>query len=89
MAFRCLHGPAPPYLARSACRAAIVDSRHRLRSANTVSLVVSPTWHTTLGDCAFPVAAARAWNNLPPTIRALTSLLTFRQQQLFSNNIFC
>jgi len=33
-----------------------------------------------LGDRAFPVAAPRAWNDLPPTIRASQSLLTFRQQ---------
>jgi len=46
----------------------------------TVSLVVPSTRRTTLGDRAFPVAAARAWNDLPPTIRASPSLLTFRQQ---------
>jgi len=34
----------------------------------------------TLGDRAFPVAAARAWNNLPAQIRAASSLLSFRRQ---------
>jgi len=58
----------------------------------TVSLVVPSTRRTTLGvgDRAFPVAAARAWNDLPPTIRASPSLLMFRQQLLkipFLNNI--
>jgi len=48
--------------------------------ANTVSLVFPPTWLTTLGDCAFPVAVARAWNDLPPTIRASPLQLTFCQQ---------
>jgi len=39
-----------------------------------------------LGDRVFPVAV-RAWNDLPPTIRASPSLLTFRQQlKLFSLN---
>jgi len=34
-----------------------------------------------LGDSAFPVAAAKAWNDdLPTTIRASPSLLAFRQQ---------
>ena len=34
----------------------------------------------TLGDRAFQVAAARAWNSLPAQIRAASSLLSFRRQ---------
>jgi len=71
--FRCLHGTAPWYLAGSLRRAADVDGRRHHRSANAVSLVVPSTRRTTLGDRAFPVAAARAWNDLPPTIRASPS----------------
>jgi len=56
-----------------------VDGRRHLRSANTMSLVVPSTRHSTLGDRAFPAAAAWAWNDLPSTIRASPSLLTFRQ----------
>jgi len=48
--------------------------------ANTVSLIVPSTRCTTVSDCTYPVAAPRAWNDLPPTIRASLSLLTFRQQ---------
>jgi len=33
-----------------------------------------------IGDRAFPVAAARAWNSLPPENRACSSLLTFRRE---------
>jgi len=33
---------------------------------------------STLGDCAFPVAAARVWNSLPSSLRAVQSLTTFR-----------
>ena len=33
-----------------------------------VSPVVSSARRTTLGNRAFPVAAARAWNDLPTTI---------------------
>jgi len=47
---------------------------------DTFWCVVPSTRRTTLGDRSFPVAAARAWNDLPPTIRALPSMLTFRQQ---------
>ena len=40
LAFRCLHGTAQSYLVGSLRRAADVDGRRHLRSANTVSLVV-------------------------------------------------
>jgi len=53
----------------------------------TVSLVVPSTRRTTLGDRAFFVAASRAWNDLPPTITASPSLLTFRQQ--LKTYLFC
>jgi len=42
--------------------------------------VLPPTRRSTLGDRAFPAAAPRTWNDLPPTIRASPSLLTFRRQ---------
>ena len=34
---------------------------------------------TTLGDRAFPVTAARAWNALPSSVRSAPSLLQFRR----------
>ena len=34
---------------------------------------------STLGDWAFPVAAARAWNSLPTSVRSLSSYLTLRR----------
>jgi len=33
--------------------------------------------HSTLGDCAFPVASARAWNSLLLSVRNALSLTTF------------
>jgi len=38
------------------------------------------TLRATLGDRAFPVAAARAWNSLPLETRACSSLLTFQRE---------
>jgi len=35
---------------------------------------------TTLGDRAFPVAAARAWNSLPPIVKDAPSPLSFRSR---------
>ena len=60
--------------------AADVDSRRRLRSGSSPALLVPTTRRCTLGDRAFPVAAACAWNSLPLTVTSQTSLLTFRRQ---------
>ena len=57
-----------------------VDARCRLRSASTSTLIVLSTRPSTLGDRAFPVAAARAWNTLPASVRSTPSLAGFRQQ---------
>jgi len=64
LAFRCLHGMAPPYLARELRRVPDMDSRRRLRSASTSELNIPPTRRVTVGDRAFGVAAARVWNSL-------------------------
>ena len=62
LAFRRLHGMAPPYIAREMCRVADMDSRRRLRSASTLELNIPPTRRVTVGDRAFTVAAGRIWN---------------------------
>ena len=41
LAYRCLHGTAPTYLAGSLLRTSNVDTRHRLRSADSVT---QPCW---------------------------------------------
>ena len=55
----CMHGLAPAYLAETLDRAADVDSRRRLSSGSPAALLVPMTRRRTLGDCAFPVAAAQ------------------------------
>jgi hypothetical protein len=80
LAYRCLNGMAPSYLADSLHLVADVDGRRHLRSAGTSTLVIQSTRRSTLGDRAFPVAVSRAWNSLPPSIRAATSLTTFRRE---------
>ena len=79
LAYRCLRGTASSYVAASFLRTSDVDTRRRLRSANSATLVVPSTRRTTLGDRAFPVASARAWNSLPSSIRNAPSLMTFRR----------
>ena len=80
LVYRCLHGSAPPYLASDLQRVADLDDRQRLRSSLTDALNVPSTRLSTVGDCAFPVAAARVWNSLPATVTSSPSLLTFKRR---------
>ena len=80
LVFRCLHGTAPSYLTETLRLAADVESRRRLRSARTSTLLVPSTRRSTVGDRVFPVAAARAWNSLPSSVRDASTLLTFRHR---------
>jgi len=77
LAYRCLNGTAPSYLAVTLHLTADLGSCRCLQSAST-SMVVRSTRRTTLGDRAFPVAAARACNTLLPSVRSVPSLLQFR-----------
>jgi len=80
LVYRCLHGTAPAYLAESLHRTSDVDTRRRLCSADSAMVVVPSTRRSTLGDRAFPVASARAWNSLPSSVRNAPSLTTFRRE---------
>jgi len=81
LAYRCLIGTAPSYLAETLHSTADVGSRWRLRSASKPTLVIPTTRRTTLGDRAFSVTAARAWNALPSSARSAPSLLQFRRDR--------
>ena len=79
LAYCCLIGTAPSYLAETLHLTADVGSPRRLRSASTSTMVILSTRRTTLGDRAFPVTAARSWNALPSSVRSAPSLLQFRR----------
>ena len=57
-----------------------IVTRRCLCCADTTTLQVPSTRLATLGDRAFLLAAARAWNSLPLETRACSSLLTFRRE---------
>ena len=80
LAYRCLHGLAPPYLANELQSVSTLDTRRRLRSATTNALVVQPTRLSTVSDRAFPVAAARVWNSLSVSVTWAATLNTFKQR---------
>jgi len=80
LVYRCLHGLAPPYLSSDLQCVADLDDRRRLRSSLTDALNVPSTRLSTVGDCAFPVAAACVWNSLPATVTSSPLLLTFKRR---------
>ena len=55
-----------------------VQSRRRLRSSSSSTLIVPVTRRATLGDRAFPVVAARAWNGLPDYVTSASTYASFR-----------
>ena len=78
LVYKCLHGSAPAYLTDEICQVADVEARQRLHSSSSSSLIVSRTWLPTVGDRAFPVAAARVWNSLPDLVTSAPSVAVFR-----------
>jgi len=80
LVYRYLHGMAPSYLADDLQLTSTIGTHRQLRSADSPTLVVRSTRRSTLGDRAFPVAAASAWNSLPPAVRDAPSLLSSRSR---------
>jgi hypothetical protein len=79
LVYRCLHGTAPPYLARELQLVADTQSEGcTRRSASTAELRIPRSQHKTIGDRAFPIYAAHLWNDLPATVTSQPSLLSFR-----------
>ena len=72
------HGAAPSYLADQLSQPADFQARRRLRSASSSSLIVRRTRLSTIGDRAFPVAAARICNSLPQHVTSASSLYVSR-----------
>ena len=79
LVYRRMNGTAPRYLGSELQRVADIESRRRLRSASSPSLHVPRSLHKTIGDRAFPVAAAKVWNVLPPATTSLSSLEAFNR----------
>jgi len=80
LVYKCLHGTAPSYLVDELCLSADLSPRRRLRSAPSSSLVVRRVRLSTIGDRAFPVAAAHVWNGLPQHVTSASSVSTFRRR---------
>jgi len=59
------------------------------KRAKGVTIIVPRSVHSTIGDRAFCVTAARAWNTLTPSVQSSESLTGFRRRlktELFSRS---
>jgi len=63
LVYQCVHGLAPAYLADALQPVAGLPGRQRLGSSSTLALAVPLSRLSTIGDRAFPVAAARTLNS--------------------------
>jgi len=79
LVYRCRNNTSLEYLSRDLQWAADSDSRKQLRSSSTQKLMVPRTRLKTVGDGAFGAAAARVWNELPPTVVNVPSLPAFKK----------
>jgi len=66
----------PQYLAETLHLTSDTEACRRLQSGSTSTLFVPATRRSSLGDRAFPVAAARLWNTLLVSLRTVSSYLT-------------
>ena len=87
LVYRCLHDSAPGYMASDLQRASDLGACRRLRSSSTSALVAPRTVRATIGDRAFPAAAASVWNSLPETVRSPPSLPVFRRRLNFLSGL--
>ena len=80
LVYRRLHDSAPGYLASDLQRVSDLGARRRLRSSSTSALVAQRAVRATIGDRAFPAAAASVWNSLSETVRSSPSLPVFSRR---------
>ena len=76
LVYKALNGMAPPYLSDMLCYRSYSRS---LRSASQKLLVVHRTNMKTYGDRAFSIAGPKLWNQLPLSIRELSSVDSFKK----------
>lgn len=88
LAFKCLHGTAPDYLAQLICP---YHSSRDLRSIDQHLLVPAP-WRTQkFGIRRFAVAGPLVWNSLPVSLRVCNNFISFKNQLktfLFTRHYF-
>ena len=80
LAYRCLHGSAPAYLASELFPVSRASRQQRLRSSSTMDLAIPRVNHATLGSRAFAASATSAWNSISHGTRTSPSLTILRSR---------
>ena len=81
LAYRCIHGSAPSYLARFFTPVSAIAGRSQLRSAAAGVLLVPRSHTSTICPRAFAISSPSAWNSLPVDLRDPgLCLLSFRKK---------
>jgi len=80
LAYCCLHGSAPAYLASELFAGSRASRQQRLQSSSTTDLAIPRVNHATLGSCAFAASATSAWNSISHGTHTSPSLTTFRSR---------
>ena len=80
LVYQCLHGLAPAYMSSELQSVKDLPSRQRLRSLSSHFLLVPTSQLSTVGDRAFPVAAARVWNTLSRCVISACFLPAFKRR---------
>ncbi|KAJ8030739.1 hypothetical protein HOLleu_27227 [Holothuria leucospilota] len=75
--FKSLQHQPPSYL--SDCFQKYVPARHLRSSSDSTCLVILKPSKTVFGEKRFHIAAAKAWNELPGTIRSASSIEKFNR----------
>ena len=79
LAFLCINGLAPTYLASELSKVTTLPGRTRLRSATAGSLIVPQIRHPTFGGRTFAAVAARLWNRLPSSLTSVNKVSAFKK----------
>src|SRR5271163_3797952 len=77
MAYKSLHGCAPPYIVDLVVPVSINQYARRLRSSDTLCIQQRKS-RLQFGERCFSVSASRVWNTLPVHVRLSPSLNIFR-----------
>ena len=76
----CLQGNAPNYLSSELCKVSDLSTRPNLRSSSSSRVLQPRSRHSTHGGRAFPIAAAKTWNNLPLSLTSIVSTSAFKKE---------
>src|SRR6218665_3946986 len=79
LGYKCLHGAVPDYLKSYCVGVSTSRAGAQLRSEVKGDLTVRKS-KPCFGDRAFSIAGPRSWNNIPTSIRSVSTLESFKSR---------